>query len=571
MLLRNGSRYKPAQGLEVVDNNIVRHVGMHRLPSKNKTPFQGLLDTITQNHYQLSEQQYAEIISKVLAIPALNNKAQMFSASDVDIMDANNDNARRYFETVLAKKILNHFLMDMEPKLGPFITKFKAFLIDQYNKAGSDFVSKWQAAQNGEVPKKDENLAHYVLLRKNLIVLLNDNHFSSHSFLLELFDLHYLTHPLASLPEYKIHHPAGYIKCYSENSQYYTNANRGRITGYGFNHNEPSYNLGIMRSIDKTPHDLRRPMLISSETRCPDRLYMSHPKVARSSPSNWLNQAFSNPYNSIFVNGLSGSILLEINAALFFIKMINLKSEPYTCKDMDPEEIKQNNFKLLKNYFLTISSLFIYFEGGHTFTEIMSVFNLDNVNSSIQTVLGASKGSFSLKTLMLDDPKIYSLIQESLIDAAKYQERLDQIDKIHQELIRNKKDKIFKSIQAILCDFEGKISTIGTHSHQAKIEAIKLLKRLNNHLNSTFMNPLTSKSLDNFKNKVEQEINKSLPALQRDLNWKDYLLNIVNKIARILINLFTLNSSNVNGFFAHNTSQAERTTNEMNQKIQAIL
>lgn len=561
MKLRNGTKFTQSKQneLETVDKNIVRHVGMHRLPSKQKTPFQELLNTIIRNNYALNDPQFSEIIKKTLSIPSLKDNEKMFSSEDSDIINAYNDNSRRYFESLLAKKILDNFGEEKSPLLKSFILELKNFLLTQYTK-NHTYVKAWNLAQAGK-QVKDANLSHYALLRRNLLVLIKDGHFGDNDLLLDSFDLHYLTHSLSKLNNYKTFHPTGYVKSYTENSHFYSGEERGRINGFGFNHEEPSFHLGIMRSIDKTPYDMRRPKLISSETRCPDRLYMVHPREARHDSKNWLHQAFANPHNSLYVNGLSGSILLEINALLFLMKAIQINL--YKPRHLTYDQISQENFKVLKDYLLMISSVFVYFEGGHTLTEIMSVFDLDTVTNSIQTVLGEPKGTFSLKDFMLSNPAVYPLIQESLIETAKYQARQDNLGRVHHQLLQNKAE----TIQTILDSFKLKIDSIGTHYPYAKEKAKSLLFKLE-HLSIEVLKNPTDKALNNFRNKADDAIKESIPILQKDLGWGDYLLNLLKQITNVLINFFTFGTCKNHSLFAPpKVSQSEEIARNLSTEL----
>ncbi|WP_298626262.1 hypothetical protein [uncultured Legionella sp.] len=562
MKLRNGSEFIPGKKktLEAIDNNIVRYIGMHRLPSRKKTPFQELLDTIIKNNYELTEAQFTELFTNILSTPSLQNDEKMFSSDDSDIIDAYNDNSRRYFESLWARKIIDFFEAQNSASLKTFIIEMKAFLISQYTRE-HPYLKEWHAAQDGK-QVTDDNLAHYALLRKNLIVLINHGHFNSNNILLDLFDLHYLTHSLARLDSYKTFHPTGYIKCYTENSHFYSNQKRGRVTGYGFNQDEPSYHLGIMRSIDKTPYDMRRPKLISSETRCPDRLYMSHPKEVRNDPQNWLHQAFSNPYNSLYVNGLSGSMLLEINAVLFFMK--GIQTGLYKPSHLTNEQSHQEHFKLLKQYLLMISAVFIYFEGGHTLTEIMSVFYLEKVTNSIQTVLGEPKGTFSLHDFMLSCPEVYPLIKESLIDAAKYQARQDNVQRINDERLLNK----FESIRVILRNFKQKIDSLEPQYFEAQKHATQLLCKLEQFRIEALKKP-TDRALSDFRIKAHKEITNSMPLLQKELGWGDYLLNILQQITDILITVFSFGlCKNYSLFALPAPHEPELIAKELDKKLQ---
>ncbi|MHB1948700.1 MAG: hypothetical protein ACYCQI_11385 [Gammaproteobacteria bacterium] len=276
---------------------------------------------------------------------------------------------------------------------------------------------------NKEVKEDDLNVS-YRVFRPDLVNLLNENHFLNYSdqTLLNLYDLHYLTHPISHLKSYQERHPDGILEIYDNSRKkrnpYFLPLNRGRISNFGYSKDTPSYHLGIFRSVDQTPHDMRKSSLSSSATRCPDRLYMVHPRIARTNLQNWLHQCFANGNNSCYVNGLSGSILLEIRLLLFFYSAV--KKKHYQCKFIKDDDLDKYDFALLKNYLRLVIGLFVYFEGGHTFSEILSVFHLAETKTETKAILQSSAIIFSTETLLLADPLIVKLMQESLIETIKF-------------------------------------------------------------------------------------------------------------------------------------------------------
>ncbi len=312
--LDNGKLYDlgvlKAAGLEVIDNNIVRHRGMKRLPDNQSTPFQEMLHHIKKRQDKLSPAEWQALINSLCTIPSINGPAKMHSDKDEDIIRAYNDNSRRYFESRLAKYLLSA-LPTSNPLLAELISNLTTFLVGEYKNSNyTKYVTQWQNAQKGKIPNRD-NLSFYAALRPDLVTLCQENHFfpswqksseklwsnettaeqqkkqSRHSkAVLSLYDLHYLTHSISKLETYKKHFSNGILEIYTDDNRFFSPVHRGRVNGYGFTVNNPSSNLGVLRSSDVCPPDMRKSKVFSKETRCPDRLYLEHPKVTRTNPLN---------------------------------------------------------------------------------------------------------------------------------------------------------------------------------------------------------------------------------------------------------------------------------------------
>jgi hypothetical protein len=577
MKLKNGVKVdkKTLAKYEVIDNNIVRHPGVTRLQSDKKTPFQTLLTEVIEKKFVLSDDELSDILKRVLTTPqSTPEDKHLFSEDNQDIIDCWNDGSRRYFDSMLAKNIMNHFLSSKHSTLSPFIKNVTDFLKSEYRAHDKARLKVWSNIRKGYEYKriKESNLADFALLRKNMIELIKDEHFTDSSFILELLDLHYLTHAAGRLPSYKVLHPTGTLKSYTENSIFYKTKNRGRVTGFGFNHNNPSYHLGTMRSIDKTPHDMRRPRLISSETRCPDRLYMVHPKVARRHPENWLNQAFSNPYNSTYVNGLSGSTLLAINAILFYI----------CSQEGDAsvqEAIREDNFKLLKNYWLMVVCLFIYFEGGHTLTEVMDVFNLSRIQSNLETVLKTPQDTFSLQTILLDDPEIYKLVAQSLIETAKYQAVIDSKTSANSKVpdaaknIRLDVNKLFKNKQSVIDEFFNEfkedIEQLDNNNPNKAI-ALTLYGTLCEHKEKYYEKP-NRETTETFIKQTHDTIKATMPTFHDNTTWSDKVKNVASNVINFLIKLLNNLIGTSIEFFKPIQSPCQTSTTEFERSISSSL
>lgn len=439
-MLRNGIFYKNDEikdTYEIIDENIVRHFEMTRIQSKSKTDFQKLLGKIANE--VIPDDLASQLFCKFPLIRP--NQSLFFSNDDKVIIDAYNDTYRRVFESIFAKKILSFYLNSLQfDKLEQLINELLLFLKREHGIFNKKFLDSWENEKKGISTEKDDSLNFYGSLRPDLINLINENHFSikNSELLLKLYDLHYLTHAVSKLESYKTRHPGGIIELYDNSFKkrhvFYYPSHRGRISGFGFNKDNPSYHLGTLRSMDPAPYDLRKSILTSNTTRCPDRLYMIHPKMARLDLDNWLHQSFSNELNSGYVNGLSGSILLEIRVMLFFILSIN--NQYYQCHFLKKEELFKNNFSLIQDYFLLITSLFVYFEGGHTISEILSVFEIEDVSKTIKTILSPDedKKIFTQQKFLIETVEIKNLMKQSLIETKRLYSIQMAKSEMHNEL-----------------------------------------------------------------------------------------------------------------------------------------
>jgi hypothetical protein len=448
-MLRNGVVIKvdelKTNEQEVIDNNIVRHIGMTRLPSKDKTPFQLLLEKIKLDPTPLTNEAFTQLARELFYISPLKKvkTSRLITEKDQVFIDAYNDNFRRLFETLFAKKIIEHILHSSNiQNLEKMINEITLFLTREHTASDEKFLTTWQQAKSGIKDEKNDSLNFFSDLRPNLVTLLKKDFLSDEKNqpILKLYDLHYLTHPITDLKSYKKRHPKGIAEIYDSKYEnrftFFCPRHRGRINGFGFNKDNPSRHIGILRSIDQAPYDMISPTL-SAVTRCPDRLYMEHPKSARVDLHNWLHHCFSHGYNSSYVNGLSGSILIEIRSMLFFLAAINDKY--YECSLLKPNDILEKNHQLIKEYFLLLTSLFIYFEGGHTFSEILAVFEINDVKAIMNEVLKSDKKSdkISKESLLFKNKDMMTLMKTSLIETMKFHSVCTAKHAVHDELKDN--------------------------------------------------------------------------------------------------------------------------------------
>ena len=554
------------KGLEVVDSNVVRHTGASRIKSKKKTPFQELLAGIKDSVSDKTALQ-------VLKVPTLRSTnpgdVGMFSREDQDIFDAWNDNSRRFFEIILAEKFLKHLIKTQGPMLEALIDDMTACLQSEYDKEGFPNIAEWRKITTEGVITgiNDLNLKGFASFRASLVELLKEKESKEASLLLKLYDFHYLTHQASGLKSYQDHHPAGTLKSYTLNSKYYRGGNRGRIVGFAFNTDANSSHLGIMRQLDPTPTDLRLPKL-SLITRCPDRLYLVKPSAGhRDRPDSFIHQSFQSPENSMYVNGLSGSALLEINTTL--LHAICIQQGLFKSSRLKTDALIENHGEILKNYWLMIISMFVYFEGGHSFTETMSVFELENINTNIKTILGLPPGTFSAETIMFDRPEYLGLIKDALIETAQYQRIMDNKSAIHTQLEGMFEpatfEKISKGLDVVLNEFEILASDRDNfNSDQAFEEAKALCRELKVKKDTEFLTP-TKQSISRFAQCAEFRVDNAMNTFRNDLTTLQKFANVLISIGNVIICCLTL--SYKSDFFQKNTPTVETSTKNLRLKL----
>jgi hypothetical protein len=437
MQLRNGVFYKlvdiEAQNLEVLEENIVRDKGMTRHRKTQTTPFQEFLNALTKNNYKIDDETLVKTANELFTIDTDTfDSVRMDSLSDDNIIDAYSDNSKRYFETLFTKKILLTLFSKDSIDLNTLILELTKFITTEYQKSMPNYLKSWQAAKNEKNVIKDESLDFYRNLRPDLLQLIHNQHFGEPQVtLIEWYDLHYLTHGIAKLPSYKTLHPNGILDIYPKDT-FFQKPNRGRIANFGLIKNIPSANLGIFRSIDKSTADLRKDT-VNTESRCPDRLYMEHPRKSRNNRDSWLYRAFSNGLSQGYVNGLSGSVVLECRLLLFF--MLSIESNHYQPQLLKPEKISEHSYALIQQYMLLVLSSFVYFEGGHTINEIMNVLNLRVVKTAVQDVFPKKNYLFSVENLFVRNPNVIQALKESLIETAKFHAQMNAKEKVHEEIV----------------------------------------------------------------------------------------------------------------------------------------
>lgn len=189
-----------------------------------------------------------------------------------------------------------------------------------------------------------------------------------------------------------------------------------------------SHNVGIMRSIDPTPGDLKlnvafsikydkdygSTLLAGASTRCPDRLEMQnpdHPDALK--PNSYMARLFENQVGT-YVNGPSGSILIEHGAVR-------------ACKDIHANTAPAD----IEAYLEIQALLFIYIDGGHSMDEISYALMQGNAQEKLQAAFGDKEGFDKIGAEMFKNPEA---LQRAANAAAIFNEALKSRDAMHEKI-----------------------------------------------------------------------------------------------------------------------------------------
>lgn len=324
--------------------------------------------------------------------------------------NVNNDNIRRYFESSLAKNTLIE-IMKSEQTLTKLNHIANELTTIGFEIVDSEVKEAWANACLGKYTGPDTRLAQLSYNMYRIESILSGTE-KEKEIIIKMYKLHYLTIFLESSKVYKEKYRQGIFNIYYKHPSY---VKRGTLKDRDIGRSE-SHNLGILRSIDKAPYDMRfefPPTTMSKAPlapRCPDFCEMEDPNFRDNNDSDsWLSQNFQKPFHPI-VNGISGSTLIQIRF-LTFCK-INIKE----TKRSD----YLNDFNIIRDYFRTIFSLFVGFEGGHSYKEIMAVFDLAEVKKTTKVVFNGLIDDLSFESIMVDG-------NPALITATKDAEQFDRV------------------------------------------------------------------------------------------------------------------------------------------------
>lgn len=384
--LRNG---KPWEG-EVEDADIIyKRVsgpvtdgalaasGVSRLQGAGRTPFQKLL-LQDKSPFQRGQgdAEFTES-DEWLRRTVLNYDMVYLPLDAAGKHEVNNDGQRRLFDTLFAKELLTRVIRQH----GAVLRRCSDGLLDFYrDDLLIESFGEWQAASEGRYGGNDGRLQQLNIQVNRAqqavaTLALNDE---EKQLCLDLYLRRYLNYLVDETEAYKGDHPKGIIKSKS-NPLYFK---RGRLDGEFAVRD--SLSMGILRNLDACPTDLRFESHPSKRegvaegmyTRCPDRLHMADPdSEVDQDPDSWLSYNFLSG-NTPYVNGLSGSMLVEIGGLVYArLKMrkggaMDNPAARATLEEVDP-------------YFRALAAMYVYIDGGHSLFEIQSSFRQTWVGPSL--------------------------------------------------------------------------------------------------------------------------------------------------------------------------------------------
>lgn len=325
-----------------------------------------------------------------------------FGSIELDVdqkFDVTNDNARRMFDTIFAKEMLTKIMGD--PLLGKAVLQLSDNIVNVFEQIiADDVLDGWRQACNGAYLGADgrfQQLSVQVSRAKECIDALPMSQ-KEKDLALKFYCRRYLSYVIGETATYREMHPQGLIKS-NANPLYYK---RGRLDG-DFALRE-SLNMGILRNIDQCPTDLRfstkpqrRPGIEPGVyTRCPDRLSMADPSDPLDSDADsWLSNSTRSGMTP-FVNGMSGSMLIEIGNLIFIKALLKgaspgggedavagprqLTTQPGRGSPVD-SPVRGDDFlhdksmiAVVENYFRALAAMYVYIDGGHSLFEIQESF-----------------------------------------------------------------------------------------------------------------------------------------------------------------------------------------------------
>ncbi|WP_152034513.1 hypothetical protein [Burkholderia contaminans] len=354
-----------------------------------------------------------------------------------------NDPVRRAFESYYAKHALEDYFGSPEK-----CEKFNAISNDQVNYIRENFVAedlfkKYEAAWknesfDAEIVGLDQLQGFYGRAKATLETLNISN--DARNILFDIYKHRYLDYALKNEPSVEAKLPNGHwdgifdpIKAPGK-GRIELNVKEGNLFRQA-----DSHNVGIMRNIDPTPRDLRlndrydikyekdygNSLLASASTRCPDRLEMQNPDHPDSiKPGSYMNNLFEKGTGT-YVNGPSGSILIEHGAIR-------------ACKDVhantSPDDIER---------FLEIQALlFIYVDGGHSMDEISYALKSGNSQSKFKEAFGNRDGFDAIGGKLFSN---FEALDSAAKDAAIFNDALKAKDSLHADLKYSNPEAAIKS------------------------------------------------------------------------------------------------------------------------------
>ncbi|WP_339560373.1 hypothetical protein [Pseudomonas sp. EA_65y_Pfl1_P113] len=343
-----------------------------------------------------------------------------------------NDPVRRAFESYYAKHALQDYFSSPEKyqKFSDISTRQVDYLKQHLIPAA--LVEKYEAAWRNEsfdtaIVGLDQLQGFYTRAKKTLETL--EVTPSAQQAIFDIYKHRYMSYALKNEPEAEAKLPVGHwdgvfdpIKAPGK-GRVELNAKEGNLFRQA-----DSFNVGIMRNIDATPRDLRlnephyikyesdykNQLLASASTRCPDRLEMqdpNHPDAFK--PGSYLKDFFGKGTGT-YVNGPSGSILIEHGALR-------------ACKDAHAQASADD----IETYLAIQALLFIYIDGGHSMDEIAYALKQGSAREKLQEAFGGRDGFDKVGTKIFMN---YGALEKAANDAATFSHALQVKDHAHQKI-----------------------------------------------------------------------------------------------------------------------------------------
>lgn len=343
-----------------------------------------------------------------------------------------NDPVRRAFESYYAKHALQDYFSTPQK-----YEKLSEISKNQINYIKENFVppelfKKYEAAWKNEhfdtnIIGMDQLQGFYERAEKTLETLNIPQH--ARTTLFDIYKGRYLSYALKNEADVESKLPKGHwdgifdpIKAPGK-GRIELNVKEGNL----FRQAE-SHNVGIMRNIDPTPVDLRlnepyninyasdyvNSLLASASTRCPDRLEMqdpNHPDAYK--PGSYLGDLFEKGTGT-YVNGPSGSILIEHGALR-------------ACKEAHAHMSADD----LERYLEIQALLFIYIDGGHSMDEILYALQRGNAQEKLHEAFDKKDGFDKVGENMFMN---HEALDKAAQDAVVFNDALNAKDALHHTI-----------------------------------------------------------------------------------------------------------------------------------------
>ncbi|MBY7729055.1 hypothetical protein JHW46_01695 [Vibrio splendidus] len=190
---------------------------------------------------------------------------------------------------------------------------------------------------------------------------------------------------------------------------------------------QDSHAMGILRSHDASPSDLRAQYDIEykqdydgllgagENTRCPDRLEIQDPEHKDAQKADSFMNALFRSGTGTYVNGPSGSIMIQHGAAR-------------ACKEVH----KHRSANDINRYIELQGLMFILFDGGHSMDEIRYPLNTDTAQQRMKKDFDNRPGFDAIGERFFTNQSILNKSREA---TAAFSEALLNKDAVHNQLL----------------------------------------------------------------------------------------------------------------------------------------